>query len=116
MKHLVILAPNWLGDAVMALPAIADVRRAAPGATITVAARPSIAPLFTLVPEVTDTIVLERGASIGDVGSWRAIGRAVSTSQTTTSGSKERPRATAAPFASNTQLRPSNTRSSLAPN
>ena len=39
MKRLVILAPNWLGDAVMALPAIADVRRAAPGAPITVAAR-----------------------------------------------------------------------------
>ena len=31
MERLVILAPNWLGDAVMALPAIADVRRAAPG-------------------------------------------------------------------------------------
>jgi heptosyltransferase-2 len=74
MKHLVILAPNWLGDAVMALPAIADVRRAAPRATITVAARPPVAPLFALVPEVTDTIVLERRASIGDVGSWRAIG------------------------------------------
>jgi heptosyltransferase-2 len=74
MKHLVILAPNWLGDAVMALPAIADVRRAAPEATITVAARPPVAPLFTLVPEVNDTIVLERRASIGDVGSWRGIG------------------------------------------
>jgi heptosyltransferase-2 len=75
MKHLVILAPNWLGDAVMALPAIADVRRAAPDATITVAARPPVAPLFALVPDVTGTIVLERRASIGDVvGSWRAIG------------------------------------------
>ena len=30
-NRLVILAPNWLGDAVMALPAIADVRRASPG-------------------------------------------------------------------------------------
>ena len=30
MNRLVILAPNWLGDAVMALPAIADVRRASP--------------------------------------------------------------------------------------
>jgi heptosyltransferase-2 len=77
MKHLVILAPNWLGDAVMALPAIADVRRAAPGATITVAARPSVAPLFALVPEVDDTIVLERRASIGDVRRWRTIGAEV---------------------------------------
>jgi heptosyltransferase-2 len=74
IDHLVILAPNWLGDAVMSLPAIADVRRAARGARITVAARPSVAPLFTLVPEVDETIELTRRASIGDVGSWRGIG------------------------------------------
>ncbi|HZR26033.1 MAG TPA: lipopolysaccharide heptosyltransferase II [Vicinamibacterales bacterium] len=55
-KRLVILAPNWLGDAVMALPAIADVRRAMPDAAITVAARPSVAPLFALVPEVDDHV------------------------------------------------------------
>src|SRR5215470_1847269 len=74
MEHLVILAPNWLGDAVMALPAVADVRRAAPRARIAVAARSSIAPLFAMVPEVDETIVLARRASIGDVGSWRGIG------------------------------------------
>jgi heptosyltransferase-2 len=74
IDHLVILAPNWLGDAVMALPAIADVRRAAAGARIAVAARPSVAPLFALVPEIDETIVLKRRASIGDVSSWRGIG------------------------------------------
>src|SRR5262247_2084879 len=52
MNRLVILAPNWLGDAVMALPAIADVRRQWPDARITIAARPSIAPLFELAPGV----------------------------------------------------------------
>src|SRR5438309_1635980 len=52
MHRLLIVAPNWLGDAVMALPAIADVRRAMPAATISVAARPAIAPLFALVPDV----------------------------------------------------------------
>jgi lipopolysaccharide heptosyltransferase II len=51
MNRLVILAPNWLGDAVMALPAIADVRREWPRADIIVAARPSIAPLFRIVGE-----------------------------------------------------------------
>jgi heptosyltransferase-2 len=65
--RLVILAPNWLGDAVMALPAIADVRRAVPRAHITVAARPSIAPLFRIVSDVDDVIVLERR-------SWRELG------------------------------------------
>ena len=52
MNGLLIVAPNWLGDAVMALPAIADVRRAHPSASITVAARPSVRPLFALVPGV----------------------------------------------------------------
>jgi lipopolysaccharide heptosyltransferase II len=74
MKHLVILAPNWLGDAVMALPAIADVRRASPHATIAVAARGPIAPLFSLVPGMDETIVLPAPPSIGDVGRWSAIG------------------------------------------
>jgi heptosyltransferase-2 len=74
MKRLVILSPNWLGDAVMALPAIADVRRAAPDAQIAVAARPAIAPLFRLVPDVNDTIVLSKPAAIHDVGRWRALG------------------------------------------
>jgi heptosyltransferase-2 len=59
MNRLVILAPNWLGDAVMALPAIADLRRASPAAAITVAALTAIAP-FGLVPDVNETIVLER--------------------------------------------------------
>jgi heptosyltransferase-2 len=74
MTRLVILAPNWLGDAVMALPAIADVRRSAPDATIVVAARPAIAPLFALVPDVNDTIVLEQAASSRGVSAWRALG------------------------------------------
>jgi heptosyltransferase II len=58
MNRLVILAPNWLGDAVMALPAIADVRRAAPAASITVAARASVAPLFAMAPDVDETLTL----------------------------------------------------------
>ena len=75
MLRLVILAPNWLGDAVMALPAIADVRRALPAAHLTVAARAAVAPLFQLVPDVDDTIVLGAGASPRRVDSWAAIGK-----------------------------------------
>jgi len=48
--RLVILAPNWLGDAVMSLPAIENVRRGLPEAAIDMAARPAVAPLFTLYP------------------------------------------------------------------
>jgi heptosyltransferase-2 len=61
MKRLVILAPNWLGDAVMALPAIADIRRSNPGTALAVAARPAVAPLFRLVPGVDDIVTLARG-------------------------------------------------------
>jgi len=44
--RLIVRAPNWLGDAVMALPALDAVRRAHAGATIVLAARASVAPLF----------------------------------------------------------------------
>src|SRR5712691_148053 len=60
VNRLVIFAPNWLGDAVMALPAIADVRRASPGVTIAVAARPAIVPFFAMVREVDEIIAIER--------------------------------------------------------
>jgi heptosyltransferase-2 len=45
-QRLVIRAPNWLGDAVMALPALAAVRAGLPEAHITIAAIASVAPLF----------------------------------------------------------------------
>ena len=48
--RILVLAPNWLGDAVMALPAIADVRRRFPAAQLVVAARASVAALFELAP------------------------------------------------------------------
>jgi len=63
VQRLVVVAPNWLGDAVMALPAIADVRRGQPGASILVAARPSVAPLFTLVRDVDEVISLPKDES-----------------------------------------------------
>ena len=44
--RLVVRAPNWLGDAVMALPAIDAIRRAMPESFIAVAAVPAVAPLF----------------------------------------------------------------------
>jgi lipopolysaccharide heptosyltransferase II len=46
IKRIVIRAPNWLGDAVMALPAMGGVRAAFADAHLAVAAIPAIAPLF----------------------------------------------------------------------
>lgn len=62
-----ILAPNWLGDAVMALPLIADVHRAWPATEIVMAARRSVAPLFSMVPAISTTMTLAGG------GGWRGV-------------------------------------------
>jgi heptosyltransferase-2 len=45
-SRLVVRAPNWLGDAVMALPALGAVRAAFPDTRIAIAAMASIAPIF----------------------------------------------------------------------
>jgi heptosyltransferase-2 len=55
---IVIVSPNWLGDAVMALPAIADVKRHYPSSRLVVAARPAVAGLFAMAPYVDDVITL----------------------------------------------------------
>ena len=57
--NILVLAPNWLGDAVMALPAIADIRRTFAG-HFTVAARTGISELFTLVPGIDQIVELRR--------------------------------------------------------
>ncbi len=44
--RLVIRAPNWLGDAVMALPAMAAIRAALPDSHLTIAALASVGPIF----------------------------------------------------------------------
>ena len=65
--RLVVLAPNWLGDAVMALPLLRDVRRQWPDAKIVIAARSGVAPLFAMVPGVGGVVVLEGGGGRGAV-------------------------------------------------
>jgi heptosyltransferase-2 len=79
-RRILVVSPNWLGDAIMALPALADLRRHFDGASLTVAARGSVAPLYTLVPGVERTIPLQwrgkltdRRALRGDVERLRSI-------------------------------------------
>ena len=45
-------APNWVGDAVLSLGALRDVRRNFPSARLAVLARPWVAPLYEAVAEV----------------------------------------------------------------
>jgi heptosyltransferase-2 len=58
--RLLVFAPNWLGDAVMALPALTDLRAHLPEASIDVAARPAVAPLFTMGPPINSVVTLDR--------------------------------------------------------
>jgi heptosyltransferase-2 len=67
--RVVVLSPNWLGDAVMALGALADVRRAFPDGTLIVAARAPLAPLFRLVPQVDEVVELGNGPAATAGGS-----------------------------------------------
>jgi lipopolysaccharide heptosyltransferase II len=59
MTNVVLLVPNWLGDCVMALPAIRDVRRHFAGAHLTVAARASVAKLFRAVPGIDEILTFK---------------------------------------------------------
>ncbi len=63
---VVVVSPNWLGDAVMALPAIADVRRAYPSARLVTAARGAVSDLFRLVPGVDQIVTLQWKGRVGD--------------------------------------------------
>ena len=68
-SRIAIRAPNWLGDVILSLPALRDVRRAFPSARITVLARPSVAPLYEAVREV-DAIV-EAGSVLSQAAALR---------------------------------------------
>ena len=57
--RLVVAPPNWLGDAVLALPAMAALRRAASSAHLTLAAPPAVAAIFREITDVRPDDVLE---------------------------------------------------------
>ena len=60
--RLVVRAPNWLGDAVMAIPAMAALRAAYPESHVTIAAPASVAPLFhEKTPAAPDAVLALAG-------------------------------------------------------
>jgi heptosyltransferase II len=79
--RLVVLAPNWLGDAVMALPLFTDLRRAWPECLVTVAARAAVAPLYRMVGGVADVITLEGRAGRNALTTWRTNARRLADGQ-----------------------------------
>ena len=80
-QRVLVMAPNWLGDAVMALPAIADVRRAFPSARLIVSARRPVVDVIPLGPPVDDVVALQwsgrwwaRAAFAADAARLRDLG------------------------------------------
>jgi len=61
-SRVLVRAPNWIGDVVLSLPALRDVRRAFPSARLEVLARPWVAGLYEAVPEV-DGVLPSRGVA-----------------------------------------------------
>jgi heptosyltransferase-2 len=62
VSRLLVRAPNWIGDVVLSLPALRDLRHGFPTARLEVLARPWVADLYRAVSEV-DGVVESRGVS-----------------------------------------------------
>jgi heptosyltransferase-2 len=61
-----IRATNWLGDAVMSLPAIRVIRQVCPRAEIAVVARPSVAALYSRESSINRVIECPRTRTLGE--------------------------------------------------
>ena len=70
VERLLVRAPNWIGDVVLSLPALRDLRRAFPRARLEVLARSWVAPLYAAVSGV-DAVRESRG-TLADAAALRA--------------------------------------------
>ena len=59
--RILVVSLSWLGDCVMAMPALSAFRRHVPGVHITVLAKPAVADLWLLFPNVDAVIPLKTG-------------------------------------------------------
>jgi len=74
INRIVIRAPTWVGDAVMSLPALYELRRIFPEAHITVAAPPGTADIFIDSDSVNEVVVESRGgllSTFSQAREWR---------------------------------------------
>ena len=70
VEKILIRGPNWIGDAVLAIPAMKTVRNHFPHAEITLLIRPWVAGLFTAAPFIDKVWSEAKPAGLGD---WSRI-------------------------------------------
>ena len=74
MRKILIRGPNWVGDAVLAIPAMKALRKRFSDAEITLLVRPWVAGLFTSAPFVDRVWSEPKPSRLGD---WTRIARAI---------------------------------------
>jgi heptosyltransferase-2 len=74
IKRVVVRGTNWVGDAVMTIPALRELRRLLPNAHLTLATRPWAKGLFEDADLVDDLLITNRrglGSVVSQVAGWR---------------------------------------------
>ena len=65
--RVLIRSSNWLGDAVMSVPALRAIKNGRPDIHVTIAAPDKIAPMWKLIPEVDAIVPLPQGSLLSVV-------------------------------------------------
>jgi heptosyltransferase II len=74
IQRVVVRPPNWVGDVVMSVPALRQLRCVLPNAHITIAARPGTADIFMEADFIDDVLIFKRSgiASVwNQISEWR---------------------------------------------
>ncbi len=69
-ERVLVRGVNWVGDAVMTLPALRSIRKALPQSKISLLVKPSVAPLFENCPDI-DELLLYEERYLGNIGKLR---------------------------------------------
>jgi heptosyltransferase-2 len=72
-NNILVRGVNWIGDAVMTMPALRALRQANPGARITLLVKPWVSPLFEKDPSV-DSIIRYSDGHSGVLGKLKLVG------------------------------------------
>ena len=74
VERILVRGTNWIGDAVMTLPALSAIRKTYPEARISVLVKPWVADIYQLCPHVDEVILYERpGIHDGKGGIFRLV-------------------------------------------